>query len=182
MGQSLLHVLREQLVPDLIEQPELIGLASPLDKWDLNLSLFLYTVSQNAEHRQLNMISKGSKALQYPPMALNLHYLVTAHSMAETQSKAINEHRILGKVMQTFHDHSVLRGSSLIGALAESNEEITITPSALPLEQMLSFFSESPYKLSICYVVGPVFVDSTRIKPTQRVVETQIHLQDAGGR
>ncbi|WP_127582964.1 DUF4255 domain-containing protein [Paenibacillus koleovorans] len=181
VGQSLLRVLREQMVPELIEQPELIGLASPLDKWDLSLSLFLFNVTEAADHRKTNMISKGSSALQYPPLAVNLQYLITAFSMAETPSRAINEHRMLGKVMQVFHDNSVLRGSALTGTLADGNEEIKISTSALPLDQLLSFFSESPYKLSLCYTVGPVFLDSTRVKPTQRVVETQFHLRDTGG-
>ncbi|MEI7025315.1 DUF4255 domain-containing protein [Paenibacillus sp. y28] len=180
VGQTLVQLLRQEMTPEPIGQPEHIGLAPPADKGDLSLSLFLYTVRDNPEHRRTTMISKGSTQ-QYPPMAVNLHYLVTAHSASDIHSRSVDEHRMLGKVMQVFHDHAVLRGSQLIGSLAERNEELRITREELAMENAFGFFQEEPYKLSLSYMVGPVFIDSIRTKPVKRVLEAEFRLQEAEG-
>ena len=182
-GASLLKLLREHMVPEPVGQPEFIGLASPADKGDLQLSLFLYSIQENSEARSSQMISVGSSGLQYPPMSVELHYLLTAHSSAELQNRAVDEHRILGKAMQVLYDHSVLRGPHLLGTLAENNEEVRISPAKLSVDSLRNLwnFSDIPYKLSIAYSVGPVNIDSTRIKPTKRVLEREIRMTERGG-
>lgn len=182
-GASLVKLLRENMVPEPVGQPESIGLASPDDKGDLQLSLFLYSVREHGEARSNQMIGVGTGALQYPPMALELSYLLTAHSSAELQNRALDEHRILGKAVQVLHDNSVLRGGYLQGTLAENNEELRIAPDKLSMDSLRNIwnFSDIPYKLSVGYSVGPVMIDSTRIKPTKRVLEREIRLTERGG-
>ncbi|MBU7314212.1 DUF4255 domain-containing protein [Paenibacillus oleatilyticus] len=181
VGNTLVKLLREHLTPKLLSQPEAIGLASPTDKGDFQLTLFLYSIQENTENRRTNMIGRGTDTLQYPPMALNLVYLVTCHSASELATRSFDEHRIMGKVMQVFHDHAVLRGSSLQGSLADSNEAIRIMPQPITLENAVSLFSNTPYKLSLSYVVGPVYLDSTRTKQTTRVAEAQFKLEEREG-
>lgn len=171
VNHSLLELLREKMVPEPILQPELIGLASPADKGDLNLSLFMYHIMEYGEIRQNQLIARDSKSMSYPPMALDLYFLVTAHSTAELHSRGLDEARILGKVMQVLYDHSVLKGSYLKGTLAENNEEIRIVINNEPIEILTRIwnFPNVPYKLSLSYEVGPVYLDSQRLKSGQRV-------------
>lgn len=179
VGASLLKLLREQMTPDPIPQPELIGLASPVDKGDYYLSLFLYSVIENGDNRRNQMIARGANEIQYPPMAVDLHYLLTVQSPAELLTRALDEHRILGRAMQVLYDNSVLRGSSAVGTLAEQSEEVRIMKESISSEGMLNMwnFADTPYRLSVSYVVGPVYIDSTRIKTTKRVLERDFRIQ-----
>jgi hypothetical protein len=178
----LLKLLREQLVPDPVPRPDLIGMASPADKSDFVLTLYLYSIRENGDARRSDLVPQGGE-LRYPPMALDLQYIITAHSSADLHSRTLDEHRVLGRVLQVLHDHSVLRSPYLEGSLAASGEEVRITPESFDANQMAGIwrFGESPYKLSLVYRVGPVLVDSTRVKPSPRVVERHITLRDKGG-
>lgn len=180
VGRTLVQLLQENLVPDLIQQPEMIGLAPPADKGDLALSLFLYSIKESGESRQNEMIMRGAGKMQFPPMSVDLYYLITAHSNSEIPVRSLDEHRILGRVMQVLYDHSILRGSALVGSLAEANEEVRIVMNDLKMETLVNFFPNMPYKLSISYAVGPVNIDSTRIRTTKRVLETDFNIIEKG--
>lgn len=179
VGASIVKLLREQMTPEPISQPEMIGLASPADKGDLFLSLYLYNIRDNGENRQTRMIARGTNAIQHPPMAVDLYYWLTAYSTAELSSRALDEHRILGRAMQVLYDHSVLRGSSVVGTLADQNEEVRIVLDTLNGDQLTRMwnFADVPYQLSVGYVVGPVNIDSTRVKTTKRVLERDFRIE-----
>ncbi|OXM85051.1 DUF4255 domain-containing protein [Paenibacillus rigui] len=179
VSASLVKLLRDQMTPDPIPQPELIGLASPVDKGDLYLSLFLYSIRESGDNRRNQMVSRGVGELQYPPMAVELGYLLTVQSPAELQSRALDEHRILGRAMQVLYDHSILRGSMTVGTLAERDEEVRIVLDNAPGTSMLQMwnFADTPYRLTLSYTVGPVSIDSTRIKTTKRVLERDFRIQ-----
>jgi hypothetical protein len=179
VSASLLKLLRENMTPDPIPQPEMIGLASPVDKGDFYLSLYLYNVRESGNNRQTQMIARGTNEIQFPPMVVDLSYMITVQSPAELSSRALDEHRILGRAMQVFYDHSVLRGSMTVGTLAEQDEEIRINMDPFKGESIMNMwnFSDTPYRLSVAYTVGPVHIDSTRIKTTKRVSETDFRIQ-----
>ena len=176
VGLSLVKVLREALVPELVAHPDGVGLAHPHDKGDMNLSLYLYEVRENMDHRSNDLIDQGD-TLRYPPIALDLSYLITAHSASDVLTRAIDEHRIIGRTLQVLHDHNVLRGDDLVGSLAGSDGSFRITKEEISLETAVSLFPNMPYKLSLNYKVGPVYLESTRIKPTARVRERQVSLK-----
>jgi hypothetical protein len=175
VGMTLLQLLRDNMVSEPILQPEFIGLSHPNDKGDLSLSLFLYQVKESAD-RQTQMVTRGHNALQFPPMTVELFYLLTAHSAAELQTRSLDEHRILGRALQVIYDNAILQGSALQGSLADTNEELRIVMETLPLDTLISLFPNIPYKLSVCFSVGPVYIDSTRVKATKRVVERDISI------
>jgi hypothetical protein len=175
VGTTILQLLRDNMVNEPIQQPEFIGLSHPNDKGDLSLSLFLYTIKESAD-RQTQMVSRGSSTLQFPPMTVELFYLLTAHSAAELQTRALDEQRILGRALQVLYDNSIIQGQALQGSLADSNEELRIVMENLPLDTLISLFPNSPYKLSVCFSVGPVYIDSTRMKSTKRVIERDISI------
>jgi hypothetical protein len=166
------------MVPEPIIRPELIGLASPADKGDLQLSLFLYNIREH-ENRRTEMINSGSGALKYPPMALDLHYLLTAYSNADLHSKMIDEHRIMGKALQLLHDFSVLRGSVLQGTLAQQSEELRLVMDNIPSETMINYwnFNDVPFKMSVSFRVSPVLIDSTRSKNAPLVRDREFRIQ-----
>ncbi|WP_256256137.1 DUF4255 domain-containing protein [Paenibacillus sp. BC26] len=181
-GASLLKLLRENMTPEPVAQSELIGMASPADKGDLVLSLYLYRITENSEARRNEMQARGSGMLQFPPMAVDLHYILTPYSSADLHSRTLDEHVIIGRAMQVLHDHAIVRGGYLQGSLAESNEELRVVVESLPVDILTGLwnFGDMPYKMSLPIRVGPVNVDSTRLKSTTRVVERHIKLEEKG--
>ncbi|WP_218093718.1 DUF4255 domain-containing protein [Paenibacillus solanacearum] len=175
-GLSLAKVLKEALVPELVAHPDGVGLAHPQDRGELNLSLYLYEVKENTDFRSHHLIDQGD-SIRYPPIALDLSYLITAHSASDVLTRAMDEHRMIGKTIQVLFDHPVLSGTDLVGSLVGSGAAIRITKEEIPLETAVSLFPNVPYKLSLNYKLGPVFVDSNRTKSAARVKERHVSLQ-----
>ncbi|MBP1932273.1 DUF4255 domain-containing protein [Ammoniphilus resinae] len=175
VGLSLVKVLREALVPELIGHPDGIGLAHPHDKGDMNLSLFLYEVKENTDFRSNELVDLGN-TMRFPPVALDLTYLITAHSASDVLSRAIDEHRIIGRTLQVLHDHNVLKGEDLVGSLEGSGSTFRVVKEEVLLDKVVGLFPNMPYKLSLSYKIGPVYVDSTRTKTTSRVRERHVHV------
>lgn len=178
VGRTLVQLLRANLTPEPIPSPEMIGLASPADKGDLALSLFLYEVVQSGAN-QPNYWHDSGNSQQAPPMALDLHFLLTAHSNADLQTRALDEHRILGRAIQVLYDNQSVRGSWLQGALAESNEDFRLLlMEPLSLHTSITLFPNLPYKLSFNFIAGPIYLDSGRTKMAQRVLDRKDSFKD----
>ena len=130
------------------------------------LNLYLYQTTVNAGWRNLDnprQVRPGETGL--PPLALNLHYLLTAYGR-DTDDETIS-HRVLGGAMSVLHDHAVLGraeiGSALAGSgLDEQFERVRITPSSLPMDEMSKLWTalQTPYRVSAGYEVTVVLIDS----------------------
>ncbi len=92
----------------------------------------------------------NSTTLKYPPLSLSLFYLVTPH----TQNR-VNDHIILGKVMQIFYDNAILRGSVLHESLVGEELRLILTPLSIDeLNKIWNVMSKTKtYNLSVCYEV-----------------------------
>lgn len=127
VGETLRKLLWDNIKDDshvssIIGSEDQITLSSP-DESDKKLSLFLYQVTENAYLKNEEMQSLNTAKLKYPPLTLSLFYLVTPH----TQNMD-SVHIILGKVMQIFHDNSVLRGSVLHENLVGDELRLILSP------------------------------------------------------
>lgn len=130
------------------------------------LNVYLYQTTVNAAWRNLDnprQTRPGESGL--PPLALNLHYLLTAYGR-DTDDETIS-HRVLGGAMSVLHDHAVLGrgeiGSALAGSgLDEQFERVRITPSSLPMDEMSKLWTalQTPYRVSAGYELTVVLIDS----------------------
>nr|WP_308642522.1 DUF4255 domain-containing protein [Paenibacillus nuruki] len=177
----MVKLLRDQLTPDPIAESASIGLSSPIEDSELIISVYLYEIRQSKEYQIYDMISRGNDLLQYPPLSLELSYLITVHSAADASVRALDSNRIMGHILQTMHDHAILSGTDLVGTLRDHNEELRIIFEDFPSEKLLSFFPQKPYKLSISYSVGPVLIESKRTKKVARILESDIRTQTREG-
>jgi uncharacterized protein DUF4255 len=152
-----------------------ITTASPADISDDTqplLSFFLYQIIENPHLKNEGMLETDAGLLRYPPLALNLHYLLTAYA-----SSRETEHQILGRAMQILHDNAILRGSLLQGSLASTFEEVLVAINALTLDdtnKLWSLFSSKPYRLSVSYRLSTVLIDSTRERAAGRVIQRSL--------
>jgi uncharacterized protein DUF4255 len=170
---SLLHAQITQLDPSLgvfeltTKPPDLAR--KGITKAQLNL--FLYQTAINAAWRNLDP-PRQSRAGEVgnPPLALNLHYLITAYG-DEAENETVS-HRMLGGAMSALHDNALLRREDVRAALqgnplldsgiADQFEQLRITLIATPLDEMSKLWTalQTQYRLSANYEVTVVLIDS----------------------
>ena len=160
-GASIIEVLRDNLTPEPILSPDMIGLCSPAETDDLQLGLYLYSVKQNREYKR-----DGD-----PLLVLTLYYLLTAYSDADIQQRAYDEDYILGAAIQALHENSTLGSAYLQGSLGSSGEEMRVEQCFLSPEEMqkIWIFPNIPYRTSIGYIAHPVIIDSGSFMAGPRV-------------
>lgn len=142
------------------------------------LNIFLYQVVPNTHLRNETQPwhdAQGRRASN-PPLALNLHYLLTAYG----RSDAVAE-MILGTAMGLLHETPRLTAAMLrslldpaalpptLLALAETRvadqaELIRITPTVQTVDEAFKFWTalQSPYRPSVAYEVSVLLIESER--------------------
>lgn len=182
VGLSLAKVLQEGLTPEPIKKTGNIGLCSPSDRGDFQLTLYLYNIEESGEYRINSMIEMPDGSQKYPPKTFYLYYLLTAYSNTDIKSRALDEHKILGKAIQVLHDMPIIKGSYLEGALKGTDQELKIEVKNLNYDEMMRIwnFKDVPYSLSIAYRIGPVFIESTRIRKPARVTSSHFEVKQEG--
>jgi hypothetical protein len=131
------------------------------------LNLFLYQVVANAAWRNLDLpgqVRAGETAP--PPLALNLHYVITAWGRGENDSDAIS-HRVLAAAMSTLHDRGVLDGNDIRNALADNDlanqiERVRVTPLPQSVDELSRLWTafQTNYRTSAAYEAAVVLIDS----------------------
>jgi uncharacterized protein DUF4255 len=150
------------------------------------LNLFLYQVTPNAGWRNVALPSRGEdgERRSNPPLALDLHYLLTAYG-----AQLLNAEILLGCAMQALHELPFLtrdnvRKALTVGTisgtaldnmlialsasgLAEQIEQIKITPQPLNTEEMSKLWTafQAPYRPTAGYLATVVLIESH--KPTR---------------
>jgi hypothetical protein len=139
----------------LISSGELAGSAEPARN---TLTLFLYRITQATEQRSPQV--PGGKAGAPSPLALELHYLLTAWA-----DDAFMEQSVLTWAMREIQMHPVWDSSTLSADAGwAASDLVQIIPAELSLEDMSRIWdSLSPkYRLSVGYVARVVQVDTLR--------------------
>jgi hypothetical protein len=164
--------------------PDLIKLDEPEPTPSLNL--FLYRTSRNQgwmEVGQPTYDSNGSR-LATPPLALNLHYLLTAYGAADFQAEIL-----LGYAMHLLHERPVLDRDAIRKALqgtpvdstilppafqaltasdlADQLDAVTITDEPMDTEELSRLWSaiQTHYRPTASYLVSVVLIEAR--KPTR---------------
>ncbi len=180
VDNALLKILRDNLVPEYIQNPDAIGLCSPDDKGDMILGLHLYDIRENEEFRLNEMRNLDAGKQKYPSAYVTLCYMITAYSSADVKFRAGEDHKIIGKVLQVFHDFAVLNAENLepITKATEMSLRIRMLNLEVEEKQRLWSFPNTPYRASLFYRVAPVEVESGRTKDVHRVVEMDMTIKE----
>ena len=148
------------------------------------LNLFLYQVLPNAAWRNQNIPSQvGQGETGNPPLALTLHYLLTAFGRDNDTTLPFG-HQLLGRAMSIFYDHAVLGPDEIRAATSVSLpasdldrqvERVRITLQPMTLEEISKLWSGlvTQYRLSVGYEVSVALIDSTLPKRTPLPVLTR---------
>lgn len=98
VGNSLVELLRREMTPEPVSKPELIGLCSPYEPEDFQLTVFLFHCEQENQ-AQPGFVQESRDVQRKAPLRLRLNFLITPHSKAPVQNRAADELRILGRAM-----------------------------------------------------------------------------------
>jgi hypothetical protein len=153
------------------------------------LNLFMYYASINPALRNLNLpsVDSNGNVISNPPLAINLHYLVTAYG-----ANPYDPEILLAFAMQVFHNTPVVPRSTIQAALtaldsgSPSNEQkliafstlasqiehIRITPEALTTEEIYRLWTafQVSYRPTTSYQVSVVVIQSTQSYQSNRPV------------
>ncbi len=156
--------------------------AVPADTVDTvnGLNVFLYQVTPNLGWRNESLPSRNvhSDRLTNQPLALDLHYLVSAYGADDFFSEIL-----LGSAMQTLHEKPFLDRDAVrnilkpppqgqpvnkikekldVSGLADQFEQIKVTPEYLNNEEMSKLWSaiQSNYRPSVGYLATVVLIEA----------------------
>ena len=176
VGNTLVKLLRTNLVPDIIRNTDAIGLCSPDEHGDLQVGIYLYDVRESEEVAGSRTGVSTEKTQRMPPQYINLYYAITAYSMSDLKFRAAEEQRILGRVIQVLGDNITMAGDGV----GESAYPIRIEMQRMDNDEKMKLWSMSntPYKLSLFYKIYPVEIESTRIKSVSRVLDIDFTVEE----
>lgn len=143
----------------------------PLDRDDdtLRLNWFLYALRPNAAFRNMEHPRTGTTTARgFPPLALELDYVLTAHPGQLTASGQETQfaHRGLVAVMQALHEQSIVaEGSPVLAAEATPLvEPLRITHASLDLDELSKLWTSAsqPMRTTVAYRVSLTIVEDSR--------------------
>lgn len=176
MGNCLVERLRGALVPDLIQNASEIGLRSPEDRGDTALGLFLYDIRPSEEVYQKRAVVSNDR-ISKPPVFLSLSYMITAYSQGDIQYRLPHEERVLGRVIQYFHDNPIIPLEEVDPQMT-SGTELHIHMLKLDPDEKSRIWSfpNVGNRLSLFYKVSPVAIDSEIKRDVTRVTDLDINV------
>ncbi len=178
--------------------PDLVGADSVPGP---QLNLYLYRVSPNSGWRNAALPSRSANGarLTEAPLALDLHYLLSAHGTQDFEAKIL-----LGYAMQQFHERPVLTrdamqrtlaAPSVVGEsilppafaalraadLADRVELVKIAPEPLGIEELSKLWSafQTLHRPSVAYIASVVLIEARQRKQAALPVLT-VGLGDRG--
>jgi len=129
------------------------------------VSVWLYRIVRDENRLNDPPVRLNPFQTRFPPLPLRLHYMVTPRVRSGLPNSADLEQRILGKVMQAFHDHPRFRGPDLLGDLSGTALEFRMRLETISVEDISRIWTSMSrtHQLSVSYEASVVNVDSELI-------------------
>jgi hypothetical protein len=176
---ATLRSLLEKQVPKVVAGLDgLLVTAGPpdfagKDSEKAQINLFLYQVVANAALSNQDLpfqVRPGEMAP--PPLALNLHFLMTVYAKGDVDAAKPGSHSLLGAAMSVLHSHPLLGREELKGVLPGTDldrqfERVRITALPMGIDELSKLWTtfQTPYRLSAAYEATVVLIDSRRSAP-----------------
>lgn len=124
------------------------------------LSVWLYRVERDEHHINQTPRRVAFNQVEPRPLPLRLHYLISPIALGGEEG--LLEQKILGVVLQTFHDQPILEGANLQPELRKATGRITVRLESQGLEEITRVWDalERSYQLCVSYEVSVVMVAS----------------------
>lgn len=180
IDEHLRQILADGLVPELLPDKNAVGLCSPEEKGDLNVGICLYDIRENENLRISGMVNHSMEKQTFPPTYLSLYYMITVWSASDIRYRAIQEHRILGRIIQILKDQNFWESDHFDsgGTPNIRVEFLDLTP-----EEKIKIWNQPsvPYRTSLFFMVAPVSLDSAKSREIRRVMSVDMQVKEQGG-
>lgn len=168
VSRTLVELIRNNVVPDLIAKEDYIGLCTPDNTGDFLLGIYLYNVERSASFRLSGRQNEGLHHQKYPPIVLDLHYMITPYYKSDIKFLAQDEQVLLGRIIQVLNDNGTI--------FSDSGEPVMLEMENIDLDDRQKIWTaNSVYRASIFLAARAVIVDSARQAEISRVSEIQIY-------
>jgi hypothetical protein len=177
VGSSLIKLLWDNISNDEafkkntgLKSETQITLSSPDNLDDRYiLSIFLYQILEDTYQKNQDPIQIYPNRFRAPSLPLRLFYLIAPNS-----KDGLKDHILMGKVIEVFNDHRILRPPYLLGSV--SGVELELIFSSLTIDDINKIWSviskSKPYISSVYYEVARAKIDSKQEETFSRVFET----------
>ncbi len=139
---------------------------------DKNVSLFCYRIIENAFSKSHKPELQNFNKIHFPPLILDLYYLITINVDAITDQAAEQISDIQGKILRLFHDNQILHEDKLSSEIKQTsfdnndkNMQLKIRLNPLSMEELnhiWTLFPSTKYKASLSYIISPVIIPSEK--------------------
>ena len=163
VSRAVVALLREHYRPADFEDRPLefkVCLAQDLPM-KAGVSFFLYRIQANGAIRTPPGRPVPGGERRPPPLAVDLHFLLTAWA-----GDASLQHAIAGWIMRVMEDHPVLAAPALDGQVFQPGETVEIVLEGLAAEEILRIWevtANHAYQISVPYVARSVQIESTSL-------------------
>lgn len=170
VSQLIRGVLEEGLTT--LETPNpTVKLSNPADEaGERTLSIWLYQVTPNPYLRNAPSVRTTDEFERFPPLSLDLCYLLTPLQKDETANQTT-----LGRALQVLYDNSILTLNS-----GGDSEELHLSICQRSITELAEVWEalQKPYRLSVCFEVRMVQIDSERLLKAGRIRERTTEFQE----
>ncbi|WP_018212977.1 DUF4255 domain-containing protein [Desulfitobacterium hafniense] len=183
-GQSVVELLKKEMTPMPINNPEAIGLGTPQEPEDYQLTLWIYTIEEynnSGIHAGFIVDPHNDQQERFAPLQLRCHALLSAHSKAPVSTRLTDEYRIIGRALQVIRDHPSIPAHSLVGSLAGEGAAILLSYAKLNYDELSKIWNSANkiIKPSFALHITQVPIESNRVRPVgARVTSTRMELRD----
>ena len=169
VGESIVELLRSEMVPEPIAKKEHIGICEPQSPEDFQLTVWIYNiemVKDTGARTGFRPDPENPEIERFSPMQLKLHILVSAHSKAPAIQKYSDEYRMIGRAMQALRDVPSIPSEFLVGTLATLEEPVLVEIKKLESEELTRIWNNSTKTIrpSFAITVSQVFIRSERTR------------------
>ncbi len=168
--QTLVNLL--QGLDITLDSPAQLPTASTGGESFSRVNLYLYQVSENPYTKNQPWTTRTGGAQEYPPLSLNLYYLLTPFA-----SDAISAQQVLTHAMQLLYVNSIVSDDQLSDSLRLTSSQLSINLCQMSLEELTRVWNalQTPYRLSVSYEVRVVLIESMiQTQPVRAEVMTHV--------
>ena len=195
-SEAILELLRDRITErgDVVNvDRNEIALTSPADVGsdsDVRLGLYLYGLQ---EYRPMSNSSQSIRRDPDPettterPLALSLHYLMTAYPSTggnDQTANSIDQQRVMGLAMQVLHQNAIIGTYELPEPMGKNHLAINLEHQDIDrIEDIYHSLQDASLHPSVTYHVGPVLISGTDQTPAyaaERTVEWEMGFGQPG--
>lgn len=161
VSDLLKTVLKEGLTT-LTDPNPTVELSNPADETaDRTLSIWLYQVMPNPHLRNAPNVRTANDTERLTPLSLDLLYLLTPLQKNESANQST-----LGRAMRVLYDNAIM-----VLNTGGDVEEVHLSICQRSIEELAHvwYALQKPYRLSVCFEVRAVQIDSQRFTGATRV-------------